>query len=81
MCPFHTIPDGVTPEMLELLDRTFSATWRELAVDGSAMAASEGRDGARAAIDNYMIELKAVANSNAPAHHIRRQAKGSALVK
>jgi hypothetical protein len=27
MCPFNKVPDGFSPEMLELLDRTFAATW------------------------------------------------------
>lgn len=59
MCPFHEVPDGFTPEMLELLDRTFSATWREILVEVSPSASQEDKEGARAAIAKSMIDLAA----------------------
>lgn len=59
MCPFHEVPDGFSPEMLELLDRTFSATWRELLVDAGPSASEKDKEGARAAIAKSMIDLAA----------------------
>lgn len=59
MCPFHEVPDGFSPEMLELLDRTFSATWRELLVDVSPSTCQTEKEGARAAVAKSMIDLAA----------------------
>lgn len=55
MCPFLEAPVGLSPETLEMLDRTFTAAWHEL----QARTLPENEEAARAAIAKSAIELTA----------------------
>ena len=59
MCPFLEKPEGLTPEMAELLDRTFAAAWQELQLKRSASELLEDEQAARAAIAKSIAELAA----------------------
>ncbi len=59
MCPFLETPEGLTPEMLELLDRTFAAAWQELQLKRSSLALQEDEQAARAAIAKSIADLAA----------------------
>ena len=53
MAPFTDIPEGMSPATLDLLDRAFLATWREV----------QSRNGAAASVDNDEITRAAIAKS------------------
>jgi len=59
MCPFLEAPEGMSAETIELLDRTFSATWREVWVNGCNSASQEDQKATRVAIAKAMIDLAA----------------------
>jgi hypothetical protein len=59
MCPFLETPEGLTPEMVELLDRTFAAAWHELQLKRSADVLEENEQATRAAIAKSIAELAA----------------------
>jgi hypothetical protein len=50
---------GFSPETLELLDRAFSATWRELQLRRSSSASRENEQATRKAIAKSIIDLAA----------------------
>lgn len=59
MSPLPNTPEGFTPETLELLDRAFSATWRELQLRRSSSASRENEQATRKAIAKSIIDLAA----------------------
>jgi hypothetical protein len=59
MCPFLEVPEGFTPEMLELLDRAFSDTWRELHLSGSPATCGENEQATRSVIAKSILDLAA----------------------
>jgi hypothetical protein len=59
MCPFLQVPEGFTPETLELLDRAFSDTWRELHLSGSASTFEENEQATRSVIAKSILDLAA----------------------
>jgi hypothetical protein len=59
MAPFSGTPDGIGPELLDLLDEAFTATWHELQARNSPAAASASAEMARAAIAQSIRDLAA----------------------
>jgi hypothetical protein len=59
MCPFLEAPEGLSPETLEMLDRTFTAAWSELQARKSACTLPENEQAARVAIAKSAMELAA----------------------
>ena len=57
MSPFPYAPEGFSPETLELLDRAFSATWRELQLSSSALASRENEQATITAIAKSIVDL------------------------
>ncbi len=59
MSPFEKSPEGFTPEILELLDRAFTATWCELQWRKSSATSKENQQATRKAIVKSIIDLAA----------------------
>jgi hypothetical protein len=57
MSPFPNAPEGFTPETLELLDRAFLATWRELQLTRSGLASRENEQATLTAIAKSIVDL------------------------
>jgi hypothetical protein len=59
MCPFPEAPEGFSPEMLEMLDRAFMATWSELQARKSPCTLPDSEQATRLAIAKATMELAA----------------------
>jgi hypothetical protein len=59
MCPFLEAPKGLSPETLEMLDRTFTAAWNELQARKSPCTLPENEQATRVAITKSTMELAA----------------------
>jgi hypothetical protein len=59
MCPFVQNPEGFSPEMLELLDRAFSAAWQELQQGQAPSVSGVDEQATRAAVAKSILDLAA----------------------
>jgi hypothetical protein len=59
MCPFFEAPEGLSAETLEMLDRTFTAAWRELQAKESPCTLPQNAQATRVAITRSAMELAA----------------------
>jgi hypothetical protein len=59
MAPFTETPDGMSPAILELLDKAFSATWLELQARSSSTTSESNEQAIRTAIDKSIRDLAA----------------------
>jgi hypothetical protein len=59
MCPFFGTPEGLSPEALELLDRTFAATWNDLQMRKSSSTSPVNEAETQLAIAKAIMDLAA----------------------
>jgi hypothetical protein len=59
MCPFLEAPEGLSPEMMEMLDRAFTSAWSELQAKKSPCTLPQNEEAARVAITKSTRELAA----------------------
>lgn len=64
MSPFHEIPEGFSPELLDLQDRAFIDTWRELQTRKSSVAHKENAQATRTAMAKLIFDLAATGVSD-----------------
>jgi hypothetical protein len=59
MCPFLEAPEGLSAEAMELLDRTFAATWRDVQSRRASSAPAASQEVTKAAIAKAIMDLAA----------------------
>ncbi len=59
MCPFFEAPEGLSPETLQMLDRAFSAAWRDLQARKSLCTLPQNAKVTRAVMKSSAMKLAA----------------------
>jgi hypothetical protein len=59
MCPFLEAPEGLSPEILEMLDKAFTSAWNELQATKNPCTLPHNEEAARVAIAQSTRELAA----------------------
>jgi len=59
MCPFLEAPEGLSPEILEMLDRAFTSAWNELQAKKNPCTLPHNEEATRIAIAQSTMELAA----------------------
>lgn len=59
MCPFLEAPEGFSPELLEMLDRAFTAAWHDLQMRNGPSTTTANEELMRAAIAKAVMDLAA----------------------